>query len=242
MKQLLHHSSSLGGQTDTRPERENPPRPPLGTINVIFAAPGRTGSCPSRVMSVARLFPEDDSHEPKRAKLNRSLVMGFSDEDKIGTVQPHDDALVIILRIGGYDVKRAMVDQGSAAEIMYSDLFKGLNLKTEDLTPYHSPLVSFKGKVIIPKGQVRLPVQTRSEIVEVDFIVVDAYSPYTAIVARPWLHTLGAVSSTLHQKIKYPSGSKIEEILGDQTMARQYMIAAIRHQPEAECKTHREEL
>ena len=125
---------------------------------------------------------------------------------------------------------------------MYPDLFKGLNLKTENLTPYNSPIVSFEGKVIIPKGQVRLPVQTRSEIVEVDFIVVDAYSPYTAIVARPWLHTLGAVSSTLHQKIKYPSGSKIEEILGDQTMARQCMIAAIQHKPEAESETHREEL
>ena len=242
MKQLLHHSSNLGGQTDTRPERQNPPRPPLGTINVIFAAPGRTGSCPSRVMSVARLYPEDDSHEPKRAKLNRSLVMGFSDEDKIETVQPHDDALVITLRIGGYDVRKVMVDQGSAAEIMYPDLFKGLNLKTEDPTPYNSPLVSFEGKIIIPKGQVRLPVQAGSEIVEVDFIVVDAYSPYAAIVARPWLHTLGAVSSTLHQKIKYPSGGKVEEILGDQTMARQCMIAAIRHKPEAKSKTQREEL
>ena len=36
-----------------------------------------------------------------------------------------------------------------------------------------------------PKGQIRLPVQTDSEVVEVNFIVVDAYSPYTAIVARP---------------------------------------------------------
>ena len=77
---------------------------------------------------------------------------------------------------------------------------------------------------------------------EVDFIVVDAYSPYTAIVARPWLHTLGAVSSTLHQKIKYPSRGKIEEILGDQTTARQCMIAAIRHKPEAESEAQKEEL
>ena len=155
-------------------------------------------------MSVARLYPEDDPHESKRAKLSQPLVMGFSDDDKIGTVQPHDDALVITLRIGGYDVRRVMVDQGSAAEIMYPDLFKGLNLRAEDLTPYDSPLVSFEGKTIIPKGQIRLPVQAGAEIVEVDFIVVDAYSPYTAIVARPWLHALGAVSSTLHQKIKYP--------------------------------------
>ena len=101
------------------------------------------------------------------------------------------------------------------------------------LTPYSSPLVSFEGKVIIPKGHLRLPVQTGSETVEVDFIVVDAYSPYIAIVARTWLHTLEAVSSILHQKIKYPSKGQIEEILGDQDMARQCMIAAIRHRPEA---------
>ena len=242
LKQLLHHSNSLGTLTDTRSERGNPPGPPLGIISVIFAAPGRTGSCPSRVMSVARLYPEDDSHESKRAKLSRPLVMGFSEEDKIGTVQPHDDALVITLRIGGYDVKRVMVDQGSAAEIMYPDLFKGLNLRAEDLTPYASPLVSFEGRTIIPRGQIRLPVQAGTEVVEVDFIVVDAYSPYTAIVARPWLHALGAVSSTLHQKIKYPSGDKIAEILGDQTVARQCMIAAIRHEPEAESGARKEEL
>ena len=95
-------------------------------------------------------------------------------------------------------MKRVMVDQGSAAEIMYPDLYKGLNLKAKDLTSYSSPLVSFEGNIIIPKGQIRLPMQTGSEIVEVDFIIMDAYSPYTAIVARPWLHILGAISSTLH--------------------------------------------
>ena len=50
---------------------------------------------------------------------------------------------------------------------------------------------------------------------EVDFIVVDAYSLYTVIVARPWLHNLRAISSTLHQKVKYPSGDRIEELVGD---------------------------
>ena len=136
-------------------------------------------------MSIARLSLGDNNQDSKRVRVEIPLIVSFSDEDKIGTIQPHDDALVITLRIGGYDVKRVMVDQGSVAEIMYSDLYKGLNLKSEDLTPYSSPLVSFEGKLIIPKGQIRLPVQIGSEVVEVDFIVVDAYSPYTAIVARP---------------------------------------------------------
>ena len=124
-------------------------------------------------------------------------------------------------------MKRVMVDQDSTVEIMYPNLYRGLNLRAEDLTPYSSPLVSFKGKVIIPNGQIKLPVQTSSETVEVDFIIVDVYSPYTTIVARPWFHTLGAVSSTMHLKVKYPSEGQIEKILADQAMARQCMVAAI---------------
>ena len=97
MKQLLHHSSGLGRRANSGSEREIPSRLLLGTINVIFAAPGKTRSCPSRVMSVDRLSFEDINQEPKRARVERPLVIGFSDQDKNGTIQPHDDALVITL-------------------------------------------------------------------------------------------------------------------------------------------------
>ena len=78
-----------------------------------------------------------------------------------------------------------LVDQGSAVEIMYPDLYNGLNLKSEDLMTYESPLVSFEWKIVIPKGQITLPIHIDSEVVEVNFIVVNSYSLYTAIVARP---------------------------------------------------------
>ena len=77
------------------------------------------------------------------------------------------------------------------------------------MTGYDSPLE----KVVIPKGQIRLLVQAGSEVVKVDFIVMDAYSPYTAIVARPWLHALRAVSFTLHLKVKYLFRDQIEELV-----------------------------
>ena len=149
-------------------------------------------------MSVTRLLAEDTNSEPKRTKIEIQLVLGFSNEDKIRTIQPHDDALVVTLKIGEYNVKRVLVDQGSAVEIMYLDLYKGVNLKLEDLTTYDSPLVSFEGKTVIPRGQIRLSMQTDSEVVEVDFNVVNAYFPYIAIMARLWLHALGAIFSTLH--------------------------------------------
>ena len=60
----------------------------------------------------------------------------------------------------GFDVKRVMIDQGNEAEIMYPDLFKGPRLKLEDLSKYDVPLIGFDGNATIPKGMIRLPIQT----------------------------------------------------------------------------------
>ena len=189
-------------------------------------------------MFVAWLPADDSGPESKRPKLYPHPVLSFSEEDKIGTIQPHDNALVITLRIGGYDVKRVMVDDGSGVEIMYPDLYKGLKLKPEDLTPYSSLLMSFDGKTIMLNGQIRLPMQTGPEIVEVDFIVVDTYSSYTAIMARPWLHTLRAIASTLHQKVKFPFEGRVLEIRGCQATARECLVATISHRPRIESSAH----
>ena len=61
-------------------------------------------------MYVARLPAEDSNSKPKRARMEIRLALSFSDKDKIGTIQPHNDALVVTFRIGGYDMKRVMVD------------------------------------------------------------------------------------------------------------------------------------
>ena len=89
---------------------------------------------------------------PKMVKMGISLVLGFSDEDKLRTIQPYDDALVVTFRIGRYDVKKVMIDQDSAVKITYLNLYKGLILKPESLTTYNSPLVSFEGQMVVPKG------------------------------------------------------------------------------------------
>ena len=49
-------------------------------------------------------------------------------------------------------MRQVLMDQGSIVKIMYPDLYKGLNLKFEDLMAYASPLISFERKTVIPKG------------------------------------------------------------------------------------------
>ena len=86
LKSFLHHSSGQGNQKNSNSSKNTPSGLPLGTINVIFAALGRTGSCPSRVMPVTRLSSNEGSSKPKRAKVLIQPTLGFSDEDKAGTI------------------------------------------------------------------------------------------------------------------------------------------------------------
>ena len=106
----MYQPNGQESQPRSTHQRDAFSRPPLGTISVILTALGRTGSYPSNVMSIARPYAEDLIPNPKRGRMEIQPSLSFSDEDKVGTLQPYDDALVVTLRIGGYDVKRVLVD------------------------------------------------------------------------------------------------------------------------------------
>ena len=74
--------------------------------------------------------------------------------------------------------------------------------------------------MVVPEGQISLPVNMEGNEVMVTFIVVNSFSPYTAILGRPWIHTMGAIPSTLHVKVKFHTENDIATVRGNQQVAR----------------------
>ncbi|XP_023880743.1 uncharacterized protein LOC111993117 [Quercus suber] len=210
------------------PHRWNPLPPPLGVIDVIHIAPrGISMAKEKEVLTVISVEGGTGVPPPvKKIRPTREPI-AFDDSDLEGTIQPHDDALIVTARIGGFVVKRIMIDQGSGADVMYPDLFRGLGLRNEDLAKYSTPLVGFDGKMVAPEGQISLPVNMGGKEVMVSFITVASYSPYTAILGRPWTHAMGAVPSTLHMKVKFNTDYGVTVIQGSQRAARQCLIAMV---------------
>ena len=126
--------------------------------------------------------------------------------------------MVIAAQISGFLVKRVMIDQGSRADVIYSDLLKGLRLNNQDLAKYNSSLVSFDGRVVIPQDQISLPISMEGKEVIVTFIVVNSFSPYTTILGRPWIHAIGAIPSTLHMKVKFRTEKGVATVRGNQKL------------------------
>ena len=202
LKEFVVESENRGAGLGAQ-QKGNPLPPPLGVIEVIHAVLRGTNAAGRRVLAVASTGDCSENQPPVKKMKSQLEPIAFDDDDLEGTIQAHDDALVITARIGSFLVKRVMVHQGSEVDVMYPDLFKGLGLKDQDLTKYDSPLVSFDRRVVIPQGQISLPVGMEGNEVMVTFIVVNSFSPYTTILERPWIHAMGAIPSTLHIKVKF---------------------------------------
>ena len=205
-------------------QKGNPLPSPLGVIKVIYATLRGVIITRKGVLIVAPKENCSEKRPPeKRIKVDR-LPISFDEEDLKGTIQP---LLVVTMRISDFLVKRVMIDQGSGDDEMYPNLFEGLGLKNQDLMRYDMPLVSFDGRVVIPKGQISLPVNMEGKKVMVTFIVVRSFSPYTSILGRPWIHAMRAVPSTLHEKVKFPIEQGVAVVRGNQQVARQCLAAVV---------------
>ena len=135
--------------------------------------------------------------------------MYFSEEDARGVKQPHDDSLVIMLMIKGFNTKRVLADNGSSADIIYLSAFQQLKVYPKRLHPFKSPLVCFSGDKVYPRGIVTLMVTIGSYPLQVtnkhNFLVIDSHSSYNVILGRPTLNCWKVVTSTYCLKVKFPT-------------------------------------
>ena len=218
----------------------NPGTAPTGVIHVILSSlctPIGTASYRSDLQKAFHLRQSyeisDSAHMVPRLCSEAHVssdngTISFSDRDLHDVQLPHNDPLVITLRIGNYDVKRVLIDQGSFAEVMYQELYEKLGLGKSDMSKFSSPVFGFSGESTVPVGKTTLPVLAGPINLQTEFIVIQAPSPYNAIMGRSWLHKMRAIPSNLHQKLRFPTKDGIMEISGDQVAAKQCVLAAAR--------------
>ncbi|KAL5559100.1 hypothetical protein UlMin_035311 [Ulmus minor] len=149
-----------------------------------------------------------------------------------GLWHPYTDAIVVILRTAGRKVFRILVDNGSSADILFKSTFNRMNSVGVKIEPTASSLSGFTGDSISSEGILNLPVEIGSSpcqhIQAVDFVLVDCPSPYNAIIGRPTLNKIRAVTSTYHLLVKFPTVGGIGILRVDQTESREIYEAANR--------------
>ncbi|XP_027902747.1 uncharacterized protein LOC114162932 [Vigna unguiculata] len=195
--------------------------PVLGDFNMVaggFAGGGQTSSARKRyirsVMTTAKI------DRPKKVP-----AIIFSSDDLKGVIPHEDDPIVLSMIMMGSNVHRVLVDQGSSADVMFWNTFIGLQIPMDQLKPFDGVLVGFSGDQVEVKGYVDLRTTFRdkedAKTIFIRYIGFNAPSSYNLLLGRPSLNKLGAVVSTVHLKMKFPSDDgKVLTLSVNQEVAR----------------------
>jgi len=196
-----------GGPTSAAPEEdqghEMPIHREINTISGGFSGGGCTFSQRKKyAREVMAVEAQESDQSPKP-----DLIFTKAD---LQDVIPHDnDPVVILVVTVGRNVHRVLVDQGSSADVMLWSTFNKLQLSPDQLRPYDGCLYGFAGDKIEVCGHVELRTTfiegTTSRTVNIRYLVVNAPSSYNILLGRPTLNWIGAVASSRHMKMKFPS-------------------------------------
>ncbi|KAL5549136.1 hypothetical protein UlMin_004367 [Ulmus minor] len=170
-------------------------------------------------------------HKNKAPHLSNEPII-FTKEEASGLWHPHKDAIVVALRIASRKVYKILIDNGSSADILFRSTLNRIDLVGAKFESIKSALYGFTGDSIHSEGVLNLPVELGTHpcqhIQSVEFVVVDCPSSYNAIIGRPTLNTIRAVTSTYHLLVKFPTVGGIGILKGDQQASRDIYEAANR--------------
>ncbi|KAK3007570.1 hypothetical protein RJ639_014416 [Escallonia herrerae] len=216
-----------GRRNQRRTEETQPKDPPV--INTISGGPSAGGLSSSSRKAYARHVNLTQG-SAKRPRTSTSLE--FNDADLDGISLPHDDALVITLRVDAFNIKRFLVDTGSSADIIFEDAFNQMGISDDRVKPISSPLYGFTGASAPLRGIASLIIVVgeppRQAVHTLDFFIAKIKSSYNGILGRTGLNKLQAVASTYHLVMKFPTPVGVGLVKGDQTLARRCYVASCR--------------
>ncbi|XP_024018879.1 uncharacterized protein LOC112090858 [Morus notabilis] len=221
-----------GGQNDGRRREENQrleDHELVGVIRTVLGGPYIGGD--------SRRSQKDYAHKARGVYQERfwsvSAVktpryshtdVAFNEDDASGVHFPHNDALVVEAMIGNHTVCRILVDNGSSVNLLYSDCLEKMGIQKEQLEKPSRPLYGFTGDSVFPQGTIRLPITTeekpRQATTMANFVFTKGGSQYNAVIGRPTLQALGAITSVYHQKVKFLTPNGVGEMKSNQYEAK----------------------
>ncbi|XP_040955950.1 uncharacterized protein [Gossypium hirsutum] len=115
-----------------------------------------------------------------------------------------------------YTLPRVLIDNGCALNVLPLSTLDRLPVDSSHMKACQNIVRAFDGTERRVTGRIEIPLIIGPTTYEVDFLVIDIKPSYNCLLGRPWIHSAGAVPSSLHQKLKLVSGGRLVTISAEE--------------------------
>ncbi|XP_077252392.1 uncharacterized protein LOC143891746 [Tasmannia lanceolata] len=144
-----------------------------------------------------------------------SKTLSFTDEDLTSEGHNHTRPLKITVICNGKKVPDVLVDNGSTLNVCSLATATVLGFGPNDFIPSEQGILAYDGTRRDVIGTLATEVLIGGEIFEVEFQVLDIKASFLLLLGRPWLHKVGVIPSSLHQKLKFIRNNRVITVKGD---------------------------
>ncbi|KAI5396366.1 hypothetical protein KIW84_062534 [Lathyrus oleraceus] len=171
-----------------------------------------------KVLNMAYVPPEITVNQLESvvSNVNASWGLGFTDNDLTPEGRNHNKALHITMECKGVVLSHVLVDTGSSLNVLPKKALMKLDCDGIILRPSNLVVRAFDGSKRAVFGEVEFPVKIGPQVFKITFYVMDIQPAYSCLLSRPWIHVVGVVTSTLHQKLKYELEGQIVTVCGEE--------------------------
>lgn len=157
--------------------------------------------------------------------ISASSGLGFNDDKLPPEGRNHNKALHISIKCMDTVLSRVLVDTVSSLNVLPKNLLSKLPIKGLVMKPSVLIVRAFDGSKQSVVGEVDPPIKIGPHIFFITFYVMDIYPAYICLLGRPWIHSAGAVTSTLHQRLKFMIGSKLVVVEGEKDIVVSHLAS-----------------
>ncbi|XP_031394222.1 uncharacterized protein LOC116205712 [Punica granatum] len=145
-----------------------------------------------------------------------SNTISFSDDELPFEGWSHSRALHIVCKCNNYIIGRVMIDNGSALNVCPVTTLKQMNVDLNQVRPSKTAVRALNGSLREVNGEIDLLIDVGSCSFSITFQVLDISNAFSLLLGRPWIHSAGAIPSSLHQRLKFIVEEKLITVKGEE--------------------------
>ncbi|KAI5402069.1 hypothetical protein KIW84_066514 [Lathyrus oleraceus] len=152
------------------------------------------------------------------ANITACNTLSFCDADLPEEGRDHNMALHISMNCKSDAMSNVLVETGSSLNVLSKTTLSRLSYQGPPMRQSGVIVKAFDGSRKTVIGEVDLPIKIGPSDFQITFQVMDIHPSYSCLLGRPWIHEAGAVTSTLHQKLKFVKNKKLVVVGGEKAL------------------------
>jgi len=142
--------------------------------------------------------------------------LAFAEEEISAEGRGHNRALHVSVKCMDHVVAKVLINNGSSLNVMPKSTLEKFPFNASHLRLSSMVVRAFDGSCREVRGEIDLPVQIGPHTCQVTFQVMDINPTYNCLLGRSWIHSVGVIPSTLHQKLKFVVEGHLAIVSGEE--------------------------